>query len=325
MFSILKSIIFALWNVPNEVPREYSNTLYKRLFLRFDAYLSLLLYGATKDDYIIFKFYKLKYSERKKFITFFKGILIDRICVPKNKRSIMNDKFECNKRYSKFIKRSFISAKNSTDEEIRDFISKHGKVIVKPTGACFGTGIFIVENSDEKVDYLLKTIKTDRNYILEELVYNCKEIFALNKASLNTFRVVMVRDKKGVSHIIAVILRMGASDVCVDNAHSGGVSVSVNLETGVIDTLGVNISGNKYSEHPVSKIKFIGYKIPRFEELKNFAYQLMDEEPSIRYVGWDIAMLEDRCELIEGNRRPGEDVTQMCDDVPKYDLIKKYL
>ncbi len=325
MFKLLKSIVFNLWDVPNIVPKEYADTLLKRIFLRIDAYIALILHGATKYDYKLFEFYKLGYSERKKFITYFRGIYIDRICVPKKKRNIMNDKIEFNKRYSAFIKREYLSVNDVSDPEIKDFISRKKRVIVKPIGLCFGQGIFITESTNQSVNNLLEVIKTNRDYLIEEILQNCKEISIFSKSSLNTFRVVMIKDRKGVSHIIKIVLRMGASNACVDNAHSGGISVSVNAKTGIIDSLGKDMYGNEYIEHPISQIKLLGYQIPRIEELKDFAYKLMDVEPSIRYVGWDIAMLEDRCEVIEGNRRPGEDITQMCNNIPKYNIIKKYL
>ena len=49
------------------------------------------------------------------------------------------------------------------------------------------------------------------------------------------------------------------------------------------------------------------------------------EIPEVAYVGWDVAILENGCAIIEGNHDPGHDVVQMIAQTGLFGDIKKLI
>ena len=95
---------------------------------------------------------------------------------------------------------------------------------------------------------------------------------------------------------------MGQGSSFVDNAGSGGVFGIVDLETGRVYAACDEL-GNKYEVHPDTKERIIGFVVPRWKEAVALAKELITVIPSVRWVGWDLALTDDGWVLIEGNER----------------------
>ena len=68
-----------------------------------------------------------------------------------------------------------------------------------------------------------------------------------------------------------------------------------------------------------------GLQIPHWEQIRALVNEAMERMPGIGYVGWDIAVTPDGCELIEGNCHwPGGNIIQL-DGIGKYQQIQKCL
>lgn len=157
-----------------------------------------------------------------------------------------------------------------------------------------GHGIHVYKG--ETVDELI-----EQSCMLEEFVEQAQELSTLNPSSVNTVRVYTVLDKKGDAHILSASLRVGGKGSEVDNYHSGGVGYPIDPETGVIMAAGADILGRRYLYHPGTGAKTIGFEIPRWEQLKSFVFSACTVTPKARLIAWDIAVLTDGFELIEGN------------------------
>ena len=149
---------------------------------------------------------------------------------------------------------------------------------------------FIITKIFRKLEQrqLTKLKEIHESTIVEEIVYNCPELNIINNSSLNTIRVVTCIDSCKNCHIIGAFLRTGRKGAIIDNLLGGGTCYPINLETGIIDGKGRDAKGNYYIEHPTSHITMIGYKIPSFQEVIEYAKQLALHLPNARYVGWDI-------------------------------------
>ena len=53
--------------------------------------------------------------------------------------------------------------------------------------------------------------------------------------------------------------------------------------------------------HPDTNVVFAGFKIPHYQEALKTACLAHEKLYRIRSVGWDIAITEDGCAIIEGN------------------------
>ena len=104
----------------------------------------------------------------------------------------------------------------------------------------------------------------------------------------------------------------------------GGCCCHIDKETGIIDRPGKDIHGLSYFRHPVTGIILPGYQIPNWDGVCDYARQLAQVVPNGRYIGWDIVILEDGYDVIEGNLHPGQDF-QGCDGIGRWEQIKQLI
>ena len=67
----------------------------------------------------------------------------------------------------------------------------------------------------------------------------------------------------------------------------------------------------------------IGLQIPHWDKILTTVQEAGKLLPNMRYIGWDIAVTEEGCEIIEANYGQGSNGMQQ-DGVGKYDTIKQY-
>lgn len=93
-----------------------------------------------------------------------------------------------------------------------------------------------------------------------------------------------------------------------------------------VDGCGVTLESNrKQIKHPASGIIMPGLKIPNWEEVIKTVTKAAMKMERIGYIGWDVAVTENGCELIEENiNYPGTNIIQM-DGFECYGKLQKFL
>ena len=77
--------------------------------------------------------------------------------------------------------------------------------------------------------------------------------------------------------------------------------------------------------HPDSKLKFKGWQIPQYDELKKLAAELIHLMPfGQKYVGFDFALSQDGWVLVEGNSL-GQFVGQIAEQKGVRKKVMQYL
>lgn len=110
--------------------------------------------------------------------------------------------------------------------------------------------------------------------------------------------------------IIFAGARIGSGKTIADNFHQGGQGVLVDIEKGTL--LGNGIDKNlKESEKSITNIKFDGFKIPYWEEIKKMVKEAALVNTNIHIIGWDVSISQKGPLIIEGNRGPGFDLVQV--------------
>lgn len=110
--------------------------------------------------------------------------------------------------------------------------------------------------------------------------------------------------------MIFAAARIGSGKTIADNFHQGGMGVLVDLEQGKLVKNGIDKRLNE-SETSITKIKFDGFKIPYWEEIKQMVLEAALVNDKVNIIGWDVAISKEGPLLIEGNRGPGFDLVQM--------------
>jgi hypothetical protein len=130
----------------------------------------------------------------------------------------------------------------------------------------------------------------------------------------------------GTVKVMTANLRCGRGDRCADNFHHQGLAATIDVATGTVITQGMDRTCQQYGCHPVTGKLFAGFTVPLWDKVLATVTAAAQVVPTIRYVGWDIAIGKDgKIIIIEGNCAAGQDVTQMPDQVGKWPLYKQEL
>ena len=283
--------------------QKIAKKIHKPIFLiLLDIIWCALRYGSGYMDYFEFEFYLLKGGERKSYLT---GRLNNEIVRKYNDKKDwdkLDDKIKFNHLFKKFLGREFIDLRESSLDEFKKFLKGKDKVVAKPVADCGGKGVIVIEEF-KNIKKIYEDLLNNQQYLVEEYLIQDDELSKLYPESVNGLRVLSFLDDFGKAHILNVILRIGNNGK-VDNFSSGGMYTFVN-ENGVVYVPAIDEKGIIYEKHPFTNEKIIGFKVPRFKELEKLIEELSLVVPSVRYVGWDIAVTKKGLVVLEGNQYPG--------------------
>lgn len=203
--------------------------------------------------------------------------------------------------------------KDNKKLSVEDFCNSHyGSFFCKVlTGEC-GEGIFTLENrngwvkinGEQNTTEYLTGLFEKAQYLIQERVVQHEEMSRMYPGSLNTIRLVTIKNKKtGIISVFPSNLRIGAHGSFVDNGSQGGIAVGINLDSGRLFEYGLQKPpyGTKTKTHPDTGVVFREFTIPFFKEAKNQAIYLHSKLDGITSIGWDIAITEKGPLFIEGN------------------------
>ena len=151
------------------------------------------------------------------------------------------------------------------------------------------------------------------------------KISELNPSSVNSIRVYTLQKKDKTPLILSASIRVGGRGADVDNYHAGGVGYPIDIESGIVYKPGTGIDGTEYIYHPSTGVKMVGFEIPNWQRLKQFVYDAIMVIPQARLLAWDVAVLENGFEMIEGNYNGDPGFMQAPSKVGKKRIIKKNL
>lgn len=292
-----------------------------KYFFFIDAFLSLVRYGITPNEYMAFHFYELSTIERKQFYTARHSAKYEKLLNDRKYYDTFWQKEKTNLAFKEFIKRDWLFVPKATNDEIKGFLHRHDKIIVKPTNMSSGHGIYVYKGQS------IEEIKVGK-CLLEQFVCQHPAMTAINPTSVNTVRVYTMLKKSPPRMLndvifLSVSIRAGGGNAEVDNYHAGGVGYPVDVDSGVVMGAGTDILGNKYLYHPSTGHKMIGFEIPNYEAMKVYIENLCHVIPTARLIAWDIAVTEDDFELIEANYEGDPGFMQAPSKQGKLKIIKE--
>ncbi len=254
-----------------------------------------------------YEFWNLTEKQRKKFISRAEAQIYYRKLVTPEVRHMFFNKAVFLKRYSQYIHRKWAVVRDMSFKEFQDFTNKFD-CIIKPINGFLGEGIFLLSKNSVKTEKLYFEY-CQKNLLLEERVKGYDSIQEFHPNSLNTIRVVTISNGKAI--ILGAFLRMGKNDKIIDNAHAGGIFAQINVDTGIIESEGIDVYGGRYTYHPNSNKKIMNFSIPYWEKIKAVCIKAALKIPEVRFAGWDLCVLENgNIEIIEGNHAPDLDIMQ---------------
>ncbi|NLO88644.1 MAG: hypothetical protein GX090_08895 [Firmicutes bacterium] len=203
----------------------------------------------------------------------------------------------------------------NTVENLLNRIYGTSGVIIKPqTG---GGGFFInhlranedgIFLNNQRIDMpgLKDFIAKLKAFVITEYVEQADYAKAIFPGSTNTIRLVTVIDPKTNKPFIPIAVhKFGTSKTMpADNFFQGGLSASIDLETGILGKAALFPGKARlewHSHHPETGAPIEGVKVPNWKEIRDRMLYVASVFSSIKYIGWDIASTNDGFKVIEGN------------------------
>jgi glutathione synthase/RimK-type ligase-like ATP-grasp enzyme len=283
-----------------------------------DMALCVIRYQAGYKDYTIFGMYNMTDAQRKNILTRGKNNqYIEALNAPED-RHYFENKIEFMQTFANEIGREYLDLTTASFDDFADFFGRHGQMIAKPEAGLWGRDIERIDPGEENgVLALYNRFKTGGQPLIEEVLEQHVAIDALYSGSVNTVRLVTMLDDEGKPHLLYAAMRLGRSGSVVDNFHSGGIIVPIDIKKGTLIGIGATQAGESFENHPDTGMKFNGYFLPYWKEVLTITARATQKVPTVRLVGWDIAITPKGPVLVAGTPTPGHDIYQLVPQNPE--------
>ncbi len=276
------------------------------------------LYGVSYlDEYFLYDFPKRNWAERQNFVYTDEYLNCTKKIKTKEVEDnpILKDKFLAYQTLKKYYKRDIVKINSFEDfSEFSSFTKKHPVFLIKKETGSLGKNIIKYDLSNGKINArtLFLSLLSKGQWVAEEIIQQCDEMASFHPESVNTVRIATYYDENKKLTKLFAMFRTGSGDSVVDNASSGGICASIDLNSGIIESDGYRKNGEIVKNHPDTNHIIKDYQIPRWNELLKLADELAFAVPYYNYIGWDFALTNDGWVVVEGNSRPNINSIQMC-------------
>jgi len=257
-------------------------------------------WGIDAEHYMLFKAWELSDEELASYVTIKSSRELN--AKYNTETQVLKNKVEFNKGYEEYIQRKFwINEEDATFESFCTFVEGLDEIFCKPLDLSRGRGaerIKIAGNERELYDEFMRRPK----FLAEEFVKQHTKMNEVYDGSVNTIRMVNLQEGD-VVHALCSFVRFGCGGV-IDGLGGGGMIAAVDVETGKVVTPAINSAGDSIEKHPLSGVPIVGFQIPHWDKVREITDRAMRAKENINYVGWDIAICEDKVVIIEGNSGP---------------------
>lgn len=303
-------------SIKNNVPKEKQNDKKYMKVLIKDMIYCHYVSGFNYEEYFAFELENKTDEERHQYVGTLERYDLLKDFTTKESQKKFDDKYLCYKIFQPYYAREIEKITKNDFDTFCNFANRQRVFMVKPIALSLGQGISIIDLDAEErnTKEIFNSIVSNGDVVLEEMIYQSFSMAIFHPASVNTIRFVTCFDGKETNRLYALV-RMGVGNSFVDNAFTGGIIASVDVDTGVILTDGYRNKKNideRYSEHPETKVKIKGNQIPKWQELLNLIEKLVRVVPEQKIVGWDLALTDSGWIMVEGNSRPIFKSVQLC-------------
>lgn len=269
--------------------------------------------GCSYKDYYKFRLYDRSPQEQCEYLTLkVSEDLIFRYNTDPDAIKTLRYKSRFAKKYTDLFHRKWFINRKLSFAEFLEKTEGVEDLICKPTSATQGKGVVKIHcgKGAEKKEVYQQLMNMKKRMICEECIVQHEDTAAFNPSSVNTIRILTIMKDDRCFHIYAGF-RMGCGGDIVDNFHAGGIIASVDVKTGITCMDAIDLDGNHYPEHPVSKLPTLGFQIPHWEEILRLTETAARRIEGAGMVGWDVAVTKDGVCLIEGNSQSSYQIIQL--------------
>lgn len=318
------------------VIKEHNN--YK---LSFYHKLRAIKYGFSSDFYHM---YHLEKNNPKDYISEYKRVLSRNIndkykIVFDNKlifEKIFNNYVEIPKNIITILDKLYDENGNQITEKNLESILKEEKYIIKPASdSGGGIGVSLISKIDTEYNFNGKKLSSSKlysellkynGYVINDYVKQHDYSRKINPASVNTIRVITIRNPKtGELVIPCAVHRFGSKKSgVVDNVSSGGYVSLIDVQTGTIGKTACGIDVKFEDIHPDTNEKICGTEIPNWSLITSKLLEVSNKFPYIPFIAWDIVVTKESFCVIEINASSSLELFQVFGSLKDTELGEFY-
>ncbi|MBQ6076230.1 MAG: hypothetical protein IJK86_08810 [Lachnospiraceae bacterium] len=294
--------------IVKSVERELNGSPYCRAIgdqdrLKTEMLFDWFAYGFSAEEFVCYEMHGMPAEEKQTYMSGQDCIVALNRMNRLADREVFNNKGRTYARFRKYYQRDgvYISAKKDFGR-FREFADAHPVFVKKAVFEAMGRSVELMDMSAcgmtprELFDKLIAV----GPHLLEERVIQTAEMASLNASSVNTVRCITFNTRHGLEDPYYFI-KIGRAGSFVDNGGAGGILVGIDRETGCFMTDGFDEMENRYESHPDSGVRFKGFQLPEWEQMKRICLEMSAQMPGVKFIGWDMAHTEKGWVLIEGN------------------------
>lgn len=274
---------------------------------------SNLYTGCSPSDYWDYRFYEKTLEEQKQYLT--KGVtelLIMKYNTDLDEIGMIRSKDKFAKKFGDLFGRVSFANRKITYEEFCEKTAGLTQLIVKPVYGTHGSGVekLDIPADDKGKQAFFKMLTEKPKSQVEELIVQHPDVAAFSPASVNTVRLVTIKDDSDIVHFMYAALRMGTGGL-IDGISAGGIFAPVDVETGQVIRDGIKFNNEVCEAHPVSGKRIKGFQVPNWESVLSAAKTGAERLKGARLIGWDVAVTQEGAVLIEANSEANYKLAQL--------------
>lgn len=309
IFSKIAKIFTADWSTLLKSTRQLSTDSGRGFFdLLRDQTRMYRRGGYTWAEYSLYEFDRITDPELR--ATFGSEYIDNRLLIRSSStaesQAIFSDKAEFNRRFSQFLRRDHLDLQESSQQAFQKFVQRHPVFFAKIPRGHGGEGVDKIKtNAETDLAQLYRFLLDKEQTVLEEEIILHKDLLPISPAALCTLRIGTVLQSDGSVEILYNRLRTSMSDPVVDNVSRGGGYTMIS-DDGVLlyPCISFKPCRRFVDRHPITGAEFVGFQIPFFDQVLDYARELALVVPEQVYAGWDITVTADGPVVIEGNEIP---------------------
>lgn len=178
------------------------------------------------------------------------------------------------------------------DNIVDAVIAAKGVILKVSAHSSGGHGCFFWKEGESR-DNLIHLLKSQKNYILQELIQQHEQMNRLHAESINTIRIISFL-RNGELKILSSIVRMGVGNSCVDNISSGGIFCGIDENGRLKKYAYTYLAKDRFEQHPTTGVTFEGFPIPGIDKCKkvvnDLAWRISKDN---QLLSWDFAIDKD--------------------------------
>lgn len=299
-------------------PEEYQDNKTNMIF-------NYLAYGFAPDEFIFYRLNNRSLEEKKAYVTDIDRRIMQYQMNDFKDLIYLTDKSGTYKKFRPFYYREEISISDKSDfDKFKQFANKHNHLVIKQVSASCGQGIQIEKTDHDHLQQQFKSILKRGKCSIEERIAQAEIMRQFNESSINTVRVITFNTNHGLK-IGPCFFRNGRKGSIVDNGGAGGIFITLDRYTGILDSDGWDEYLNCYVAHPDSGVHYRGFQLPAWDDCLHIVRKMCSLVPRLGYIGWDLAYTPQGWVLVEANAAGQFVMPQICHNCGCKPEIEEYI